>query len=138
MIYVTGDTHGEIGRFINEKEPIYRTLTEKDTLIICGDFGFVWYEADKKDRWQEAYLETLSKLPFQTLFVDGNHENFNALNDYPVEMWNGGKVHIIKKNAFGEPKVIHLMRGQIFLIDGKKIFTFGGGNSIDKDSRVLL
>ena len=30
---------------------------------------------------------------FTTLFVDGNHENFDRLYEYPVEEWHGGKVH---------------------------------------------
>ena len=65
-----------------------------------------------------------------TLFIDGNHENFEQLNSYAVEQWNGGKVHIIEDN------MIHLMRGQIFTIDGLKFFTFGGAYSIDKMSRA--
>ena len=59
-----------------------------------------------------------------------NHENHKKLNEYPVEIWNGGKVHKIKEN------IIHLMRGQIFNIDGYKIFTFGGAYSIDKNMRT--
>ena len=44
MIYVTGDTHGEITRFSTRrcKTRNFR-LTEKDYLIICGDFGGVWF-----------------------------------------------------------------------------------------------
>ena len=53
--------------------------------------------------------------------MDGNHENFELLDDYPVSRWHGGKVHFIKES------VIHLMRGQIYTIDGKTFFTFGGG-----------
>ena len=34
------------------------------------------------------------------------------------------------------PNLIHLMRGQIFDIDGEKFFTFGGGLSIDKTRRI--
>lgn len=51
-------------------------------------------------------------------------------------MWNGGKVHVIRRDDNNNPKVIHLMRGQIFEIEGKKIFTFGGGYSIDKNRRI--
>ena len=39
MIYITGDTHGEYDHFLNR---VYRDhVTEKDTVIVCGDFGFV-------------------------------------------------------------------------------------------------
>ena len=39
MIYVTGDMHGQISRF---DDPALRRLKEKDTLLVCGDFGFLW------------------------------------------------------------------------------------------------
>lgn len=56
-------------------------------------------------------------------FVDGNHENFDRLYEYPVEEWHGCKVHKIRS------LVIHMMRGQVFEIEGQNIFTFGGPSS---------
>ena len=38
-------------------------------------------------------------------------------------------MHIIK------PDIIHLMRGQVFELDGRTIFTFGGATSIDRHMR---
>lgn len=52
------------------------------------------------------------------------------LNSLPVESWNGGKVHRIRN------KVLHLMRGEVFTINNKRYFSFGGGKSIDKERRV--
>ena len=63
--------------------------------------------------------------------MDGNHENFDRLYDYPVDELHGGKVHKIRNS------VIHLMRGQVFEIDGKKIFTFGGARSHDISGGIL-
>lgn len=124
MIYVTGDTHRKIDNRFSEK-PLTK-LTEKDYLIILGDFGGVWYD-DESDNLFLSYFE---KQKYTTLFIDGNHENHKKLNDFPVEVWNNGKIHKIKNNIF------HLMRGQIFNIDGYKIFTFGGAYSIDKNMRT--
>lgn len=124
MIYVTGDTHRKIDNRFSEK-PLTK-LTEKDYLIILGDFGGVWYD-DESDNLFLSYFE---KQKYTTLFIDGNHENHKKLNDFPVEVWNNGKIHKIKNNIF------HLMRGQIFNIDGYKIFTFGGAYSIDKHMRT--
>ena len=126
MIFVTGDTHGltdyfKLGVFA-QKNP---QLTKDDFVIVAGDFGGVWSKQDL-----ENTLDAYSKLPWTTLFVDGNHENFDMLNAYPVENWNGGKVHKIRDD------IIHLMRGQVFEIEGKVIFTFGGGTSIDKWRRI--
>jgi len=75
-------------------------------------------------------LNWLDKKNYVTLWIDGNHECHDELDSMPVSMWNGGKVHFIRDN------VIHLMRGQVFNIDGKKIFTFGGADSIDKGHRI--
>lgn len=125
MIFVTGDTHGlqdyfKLHIFAGE----HPELTLKDYVIIAGDFGAVW---DSKTL--AADLKPYTELPFTVLFVDGNHENFDLLETFPVEEWRGGKVHKIR------PNIIHLMRGQVFEIDGNTIFTFGGATSIDKFMR---
>ena len=128
MLYVTGDTHGEQGRFLYKDSAIEKKLTENDKLIICGDFGYIWNDSYK----ERQFLNLLADKPYQILWVDGNHENFDLINEYSVEEWCGGKVHIIRRDKEGKPKIIHLMRGQVFEIEGKKIFTFGGAYSIDK------
>ena len=76
-------------------------------------------------------LDWLDSQPFTTLFVSGNHENYDRLDAYPVEEWNGGKIQRIR------PSIIHLMRGQVYLIDGKKIFSFGGASSQDIRDGIL-
>ena len=125
MIFITGDTHRTDLLCIHHFCDNHPELTKDDYIIIAGDFGGVW-SMDTLER----DLQPFSDLPVTVLFVDGNHENFDLINSYPVEMWNGGKVHKIK------PDIIHLMRGQVFEIEGKTIFTFGGATSIDKDYRV--
>ena len=126
MIYVTGDTHGNTDCrklfFFAKRHP---ELTKSDYVIIAGDFGGVWRMSTL-----EEDLDAFGKLPFSILFVDGNHENFDVLESFPVEIWNGGKVHKIR------PDIIHLMRGQVYEIAGKTIFTFGGATSIDKAYRI--
>ena len=39
MIYVTGDMHGAIERLYDKE---WYKLKAGDTLIVCGDFGFLW------------------------------------------------------------------------------------------------
>ena len=128
MIYVTGDTHGtiDIHKLNSKNFPEGRTLTKDDYVIICGDFGFVW-NGDKEDQW---WLKWLAAKPWTTLFVDGNHENHDMLEQMEVTEWHGGKVHKINES------VIHLMRGQVYEINGKKWFTFGGAKSQDQMIRV--
>lgn len=125
-MFVTGDTHGKTdwGKIFDAKRE--GKVGKDEHLIIAGDFGGIWYGTGRDNELLDRY----AKLPFNILFIDGNHENFDALNAYPITVWNGGKVHKIREN------VIHLMRGQVFTIDSKTIFTMGGGQSIDKAWRL--
>ena len=50
MVYLTGDTHGELDRF---KHGRLRWLGKRDIVVVLGDFGFVWdgsKEEQKKAR----------------------------------------------------------------------------------------
>ena len=107
MLYVTGDTHGEEGRFLYKDSEIDRTLCENDCLFVCGDFGYIFNNTDKERQFLRFLAED---KPYRILWVDGNHENFDVIDQYPVEEWCGGKVHIIGRDKEGEPKIIHLMR----------------------------
>ena len=129
MIYITGDTHipHDIHKLSAKQFPEQKTLTKEDYVIICGDFGGVWEEGNRSDAYWLKWLDT---KPFTTLFVDGNHENHDLLDAMPVEQWKGGKVHFVRNS------VIHLMRGQMFTIDGLKFFTMGGAASHDKQFRI--
>ena len=130
MIYITGDCHSDLTRFSTDNFPMQRQMTKEDYVIICGDFGGVWDYIIESKR-EKYWLDWLNNKNFTTLFVDGNHENFTRLYNYPVEKWNGGKVHKIRDS------VIHLMRGEVFNIGGKKIFTFGGASSHDIKDGIL-
>lgn len=126
MIYITGDTHGEKGRFRLLDQEGADEWTCEDYLIICGDFGYIY--ADDED--EHTFLDQLEKLPYTICFSDGNHENFPAIYRYPCEEWMGGRIHRIRKN------IVHLMRGQVYTIEGKKFFTMGGAYSIDRYMRI--
>lgn len=127
MIYVTGDIHGEPSKLNVDDFPEQREMTRDDYVIIAGDFGLVWCDSSSEKWW----LDWLDGKPFTTLFVDGNHENFDMLNKFPVVDFCGGKAHKIRENIY------HLMRGYVFEIDGKKIFAFGGGQSHDIQDGIL-
>ena len=50
MIFITGDTHGEIdiAKLNSKNFPQGNDLTKNDYVIILGDFGFIWKnEPDK-------------------------------------------------------------------------------------------
>ena len=129
MIYLAGDTHGEFELYKVEdflkKEASVRTLSKEDYVIILGDVGVCWDGAAHDER----VMQRLNELPVTVLWIDGNHENFDIIDSLPVTEWHGGKVQFI-----GE-KIIHLMRGYVYEIEGKKFWAFGGGLSIDKMGR---
>ena len=130
MIYITGDTHSNFNRFSTDNFIVQKEMTKDDYVIICGDFGGVWNYLEESS-YEKYWLDWLNKKNFTTLFVDGNHENYTRLYNYPVKGWHGGKVHKIRDS------VLHLMRGEIFDIDNKKFFAFGGARSHDIQEGIL-
>ena len=115
-VYITGDTHGGFQRFEMKYFPEQKKRSREDTVIIAGDFGGLWGGTPAEKYW----LDWLEDKPFTTAFLDGNHENFAMLNVLPERRWRGGRVHEVR------PRVLHLMRGQVFDIGGYTFFTMGG------------
>lgn len=119
---VFGDPHGRPDVIW---EVIQNTL---GSINICvGDFGH-GFIGDYCS--EEKFYDYIAEQDTLILFVDGNHEDFSKLNSLPVSIWNGGKVHMIRHN------LIHLMRGEVYTINEKHIFTFGGGHSFDITKRT--
>lgn len=123
-IFVTGDIHAsyDIAK-LSESCFVTTGLSKDDYVIVCGDFGLVWNKSASEQYW----LRWLDTRPFTTLFVDGNHEGFSLLNSLPETTWNGGAVHQVATSVF------HLKRGQLFNIDGYRIFAMGGASSSEYD-----
>lgn len=128
-VYITGDTHGHLDSLNNKY--ISENIKPGDKLIICGDFGFIWhdesYPAGKKA--DNMILDFIANNQYEILFCDGNHENFNELFKYPIVEIYSGKAHKIRDNIY------HLMRGEVFCIEGNKFLVMGGAYSIDKGMR---
>lgn len=125
-IFITGDTHGDFTRF--KKSVFYEqtALTKEDFVMVCGDFG-IWDNSPSERYW----LDWLDAKPFTTLFVTGNHSNYELLATYPISRWHGGFVQAIR------PSILHLMRGQIYTIHGRRFFTMGGARSHDIADGIL-
>lgn len=124
-IYICGDTHGEHDLGKLQRLCAREQLTYEDYIIICGDCGILWNEEiDPETR------RAFERLKTNILFVDGNHENHAALNALPVLSWNGGNVHRISEH------IVHLMRGQVFSLEGFTFFCLGGGDSHDASFRI--
>lgn len=118
MIFITGDTHAniDISKLSVKNFPKQKDLSKNDYLIVCGDFGLVWDGSAREMWWQDW----LTEKNFTTLWIDGNHENFDILREFSLTEKFGGVVREIA------PDIFHLERGQVLTIDGKKIFVMGG------------
>ena len=111
MIFVTGDCHGRYERLDSRHFTEQEEMDRQDYVIVCGDFGY-WDRSAEQEYW----LNWLERKDFTLLFVDGNHENFDMLEELPMKEWNGGNVQFIREN------VIRLMRGQMYQLQGKRFF----------------
>ncbi|MEM1484997.1 metallophosphoesterase family protein [Oscillospiraceae bacterium PP1C4] len=123
MIYVTGDIHADMDRF---KSKAIKRLKKNDTLIVCGDFGFVWDGSPK----EQKQLKWLGKRHFNLLFIEGTHDNLELLAQYPEVEYCGGKARQISGRCH------QLLRGEIYNMESDQLFVFGGGESFDMDTRV--
>jgi hypothetical protein len=135
-IILTGDVHSKILERLGDIEYQYPNLNKESFIIQLGDFGVIWNSLDsnRKTRWNEKnILKYIDRLPYNLLFLPGNHENMDRLfsDEFKdIEMFDS-VVKQISDNVF------MLKRGYIYKIDGKTIFTMGGGRSVDKEIRLM-
>lgn len=121
MIYLTGDCHGDFTRFSKKRFPQQASLTKEDVVIVLGDAGFVW-DGSREERY---WLDWLADRPFTVLNVGGNHENYDMLSACPAVPFAGGMALEIW------PGIFQLERGEIYQLDGRSVFAFGGAQSHD-------
>lgn len=122
MIYVTADLHGDAARL---KEPAVKKLGRRDTLIVLGDFGFLW----SGSKAEQKTLRWIGRRRCRVLFLDGAHENFDLLAACPEEDFEGGRARHITGRLW------YLQRGEIYTLEGRRFLVFGGGESEDPDNR---
>lgn len=137
-VYVAGDTHGTIDIRKLEKWDKGKKLTKSDILIILGDTGIVFdplqnmgNDVFMPHRREISLWNKINSFPWTTLFIDGNHCNFDRLfsDEFDeIEMF-GNKVKELSGSIY------YLQRGRVYTIEDKTFFTFGGGASIDKAYR---
>ena len=123
-IIITGDTHADISRILKIDDS---EMTKNDIVIILGDFGVIWGDNERT----EYCLKVLGEKNFTTAFLDGNHENFVEIARLEKTIfWNNGYAGLL---PYG---VIHLLRGEIYNINDKRIGVCGGANSVDLWHRI--
>lgn len=142
-IWVVGDLHsnamGERKHCNSAKWPEQKNLTKDDVLVQLGDFGDVWYNPEnsryKEDQYWQAWWASRN---YSLLVVDGNHENHDMIDALPeMKKWEG-TVKVLKTsgNKFEAGEIYFAKRGEIYIIDGQKVFCMGGAASTDKEHRT--
>lgn len=129
-VFITGDVHGDydIHKLNSTNFPKGCNLTKEDYVIITGDFGLLW--SDRTDNTEKYWTDWYENKPWTTLFIDGNHENFNRINKLPEVDMFGFKVGKVSESIY------HLKRGSLYTIEDKTFLIIGGAMSIDKARRI--
>lgn len=118
MIALTGNTLGIEALYSLSKNPLISSMSESDYLIVLGNCGVMQARTDFREN-----ILMYRDLPCSVLFLDGSHDDYDLIADYPVFPWNGGMTQNISRG------ITHLMRGQVYSLGGKKIFTMGGSTT---------
>lgn len=117
MIWLLSDSHG--GEATEGIRQYLDTAPQDDLLILLGDVGLKFADTEENRAFDRLLLSASKNIAF----LDGNHENFAYINSFPAEEWNGGTVHRLTDH------LVHLMRGNIYFLEGKTFFVFGGCKS---------
>lgn len=120
MVYLISDIHGD--KNFDGLKKYMSIATDDDLLIVLGDVELSFYNNDQNSEFTKEFLNIDKNIAF----IDGNHDNHPYVNSFPIEEWNGGKIHRLTKN------VVHLIRGNVYTIESKKIFVMGGCKSSQK------
>ena len=130
--FITGDTHStrDFSKLFPILWPAGVTLNKKDILIIAGDWG-AYFGPSASDKSHSKMLRNwYENKPWTTVVVLGNHEDYYQINQLPKVKKFGGEVLKVSESVF------ILERGAIYTINGKTIWTMGGGLSIDRARRT--
>lgn len=120
MIYFVSDLHGNIN--FKGFQAYLSSASDDDLLIILGDICLNFDDTEENRMFTESFLAANKKIAF----IDGNHENFAYINSFPEEQWNGGSVGRLTDN------IVFLKRGNVYNIQGKTFFVFGGCKTSSK------
>ncbi len=130
--FVMADTHALIAKRDEERIRMERWAelaepTEDDTLFQLGDHGLFWH----KDMVTPMYKYVRDVLKCKVICINGNHENYDLIKKLPtIEIFGGLAYEVIPG------RVWILEQGGLYHINGKTVFAYGGGLSVDKDRRV--
>lgn len=128
-VMMLGDVHGNSNWTMHAIR--YAAEGGADVIVQVGDFG-IWQGLAGQMFLRDVQL-TLDDYGIDLYWIDGNHENFDIINDRPTMR----KPHNRRGPwSFPEyPNILHLPRGYRWEWFGKTWMALGGAVSVDKMHR---
>lgn len=126
-----GDMHGNL--FAWERTVMrHIEIHNPDVIVQVGDMGYGW-SADYGHGWDDAYLNRLDELLEEAnrdvFWLDGNHENFDRLEQI-------GAFPNKREPVQTSERTWYLPRGYVWEMAGKRVMAVGGAYSVDKPYRT--
>lgn len=119
---IAGDTHC----IFSQTSYLIETAKKNNctAVFVVGDFnyGYPFYK-----EYEDFVVQELSNNDMQLYFIDGNHENFNALFGMTFEKDSAG-FSVVRKN------IMYAERGLDWTWSGVKFLALGGACSLDRNS----
>ena len=129
MIYLTGDTHGNISRI--EKFCDKFQTSKQDIIIILGDAGFNYY-LNLNDYDLKLKAES---LPITFFCIHGNHEERpQNISNYQEVIFHNGVA--FQQEQF--PSLYFAKDGEFYNFNKKQCLALGGAYSVDKQYRIAM
>ena len=117
---IAGDWHADTAYAVAAIDHAARR--DAATLLHLGDFGYNF-----TDQYLDALQDALSRTELLLGFVDGNHENFDRLESWPVRP-DGLRVL--------RDRIVHVSRGLRWQWGATRCLAVGGAYSIDRFLRT--
>lgn len=76
MVFITGDIHGNIERFLYDCFPEQKEMTKDDYVIIVGDFGVIFDTRESREErmklksWIKCHLQLSSQMEITKILKD--------------------------------------------------------------------
>lgn len=100
----------------------YAAEQEADVIVHLGDYGYEF-----TNEFRRTVESALLRTGLTLFFVDGNHENFHKLYNWPIK-------HGLRQVS---KRVYHLPRGFSWIWNEVQFLALGGAFSVDRQWRVL-
>ena len=97
-LFLTGDIHrqADFAKLSFQKFPIQKDLDRSDIMVVLGDWGALWYGDERDNKW----INNWDLKPWTTFVVYGNHDNYSALQKYPIVYKFGAAARKITDNIY--------------------------------------